>query len=983
MQRFEQWCSEHRLALSPKTEELLGSWYRRTESYGMESVLFPQLGAILSQFPGLEEGVEKLLRFLDNTRSPRFFLSFLERDPDALPVLIRMLAIRSSSTECLIQDPDSFDWLRLHAGKSTSAEHLRDILVNELRGLEEERDWLPSMRTFRQRETLRVLVGFVLQGVSSGETMNQLAQIADAAVHGCLTVVEMSIQNRRRSIPSLLSQFSFLAVGDYGSGLIDFIQPLEMQVLVNRSASLSPSPSHANDEELSRLLARWSYWMTHPNGLAYSIDTTGLLPIPSPGASSPLFDPRTWIHEIERDGLAINRLPLISTRLVAGDPWTASQAVEEASSFVFQRFASDADEAELLAVSRHNRRRPKQSYGIEPNTAPSARLLQLWREWNELRFQVAWQPLLGETKEGATGPLGETDRDAQEGVESKMESLRRDLLLTQIEEIDFPVFRLASTSTPPSESSSLPEGVEWVHTSEWDEVDLILDPKPSVEWSCQVLSKYGFRHRTAAMQHLHELAREDIRLLSTKRCRFALSNIAKSLLEKIHRTPDPDLTLENLCATTRSIGGKGVLWELFLFHEASMELYLRLCGASPYLVSILLQHPGMIDELLDSLMLSKLPTATQLKAVVLEMCRGAEDIHSILVSFKNAMHLNVGVRDLLGKDENHATHRALSAIADACVERLIQSTLESQVRKLGAPRLPNGEDCGFTFLTLGKYGAQEPNYHSDLSLLCFYEAEGTVVPTGNSSSQRPISHFDFFNQLAQKVNQQLNRLGPTGRLYESHVFNLSLSERSPMAWSLSSFVDHIERHSIAAFQRLRLVQARSLGSHDSFGAEVIATIRGLLADGSWSDTDRRVLGEERRRLEETASPRNLKRGYGGTLDVEWLAQSLWIQHLASHSFEKQLAPSTFEIMAQLAASGVLMPEEAARLSESYQFLRRIETGLRLMNLSARHDLPTHQDELNRLAYVLRMEDGGNIEALCAEHRERIREQFLKHCSNVL
>lgn len=965
MQWFEQWCSEHRLALSPGTSELLGSWYRRTESYGMGSVLFPQLGALLGQFPDLENGLEKLLRFLDNTRSPRFFLSFLERDPDALPVLIRILAIRSSSTECLIHDPDSFDWLRLHAGRSTTAEQLRDILVNELRGLEEERDWLPSMRTFRQRETLRALVGFVLQGVSTCETMRQLAHIADAAVHGCLAVVEMSIQNRRRSIPSLLTQFSFLAVGDYGSGLIDFIQPLEMQVLVNRSANLPPSMPHANEEELSRLLARWSYWMTHPSGLAYNIDTTGLLPIPSQGSSCTLYDPRAWIHEIERDGLAINRLPLLSTRLVAGDRWTASQAVEEASSFVFQWFASDADEAELLAVHRHNRRRPKQSYAMESDTAPSLRLLQIWRDFNDVRYKLAWQSL--------------NDTEPLEGGESQVESLRRELLLTQIEEIDFPAFRLAERSCQRAGDDSCAESVALVDPSEWDEVDLVLDPKPSGDWSHEVLSKYGFKHRTAAMQHLRELAREDIRLLSTKRCRFALSNIAKSLLEKVHRTPDPDLTLENLCATTRSIGGKGVLWELFLFHEASMELYLRLCGASPYLVSILLQHPGMIDELLDSLMLSKLPTADQMKAVVLEMCRGAEDIHSILVSFKNAMHLNVGVRDLLGKDEPYATHRALSSIADACVERLIQSTWESQVRKLGYPRLSHGEDCGFTFLTIGKYGAQEPNYHSDLSLLCFYEAEGTIVPSGTSTTQRPISHFDFFNQLAQKVNQQLNRLGPTGRLYESRVFNLSLNERSPMAWSLSSFTDHVTHHSIETVQRLRLVQARSLGSHVSFGAEVIGTIRRLLARTPWSEEDRRMLGEERRRLEETASPRNLKRGYGGTLDVEWLAQSLWIQQVASQPVGNRLAPSTVEILEQLAGAGVLTSEEAASVAESYQFLRRIETGLRLMNLSARHDLPAQQEDLNRLAYVLRMGNGKEIESHCAEHRERIRKQFLKHC----
>ena len=57
-----------------------------------------------------------------------------------------------------------------------------------------------------------------------------------------------------------------------------------------------------------------------------------------------------------------------------------------------------------------------------------------------------------------------------------------------------------------------------------------------------------------------------------------------------------------------SLGGKGVLWELFSFNPPSLHLYVRLCASSPYLSGILTSNPGMIDELMDSLVLDKLPT---------------------------------------------------------------------------------------------------------------------------------------------------------------------------------------------------------------------------------------------------------------------------------------------------------------------------------------------------------------------------------------
>ena len=155
-----------------------------------------------------------------------------------------------------------------------------------------------------------------------------------------------------------------------------------------------------------------------------------------------------------------------------------------------------------------------------------------------------------------------------------------------------------------------------------------------------------------AYDNLMALTTERMSFLSTRRCRHFLASIAPHLLQAVSETPDPDSTLVNLSKVSDSLGGKGVLWELFSFNPPSLRLYVRLCASSPYLSGILTSNPGMIDELMDSLVLDKLPTYESLTATLHDLCRGAEDIDPILHSFKSFQHLRVGVRDILGKEES-------------------------------------------------------------------------------------------------------------------------------------------------------------------------------------------------------------------------------------------------------------------------------------------------------------------------------------------
>src|SRR5262249_27277837 len=237
------------------------------------------------------------------------------------------------------------------------------------------------------------------------------------------------------------------------------------------------------------------------------------------------------------------------------------------------------------------------------------------------------------------------------------------------------------------------------------EVDLVLDPDPEPAQISSVIGRYPFRDTHGAYQNLMALAEERIRFLSTRRCRHFLASIAPRLLPAIADLPDPDQTLVNLSKVSDSLGGKGVLWELFSFNPPSLHMYVELCASSPYLSSILISNPGMIDELMDSLVLDKLPSRETLENNLKDLAHGAEDLDLILNSFKNAQVLRVGVRDILGKEDIVATCSALADIAEACLRQITHTEYQKLVTKMGEPMIPEGEQMGqpseFIVLAMG------------------------------------------------------------------------------------------------------------------------------------------------------------------------------------------------------------------------------------------------------------------------------------------
>lgn len=515
------------------------------------------------------------------------------------------------------------------------------------------------------------------------------------------------------------------------------------------------------------------------------------------------------------------------------------------------------------------------------------------------------------------------------------------------------------------------------------ETDLILLPEPDEDTVRTVLSRHRFHDIRAAYQSLSNLAREAVPFLSHRRCRHFLASIAPRLLRNIAETADPDQTLNTLDRVTASLGAKAVLYELFSFNPASLKLYVDLCANSPYLSGILTNNPGMIDELLDSLLLDQPRSREELAQELAELLRGAHDPDPILHSFQDKELLRIGVRDLLGRDTVRETTAALSDLAETLLNAVFDLTEPTVQQKLALPQVATVDGtttpARYAIIGLGKLGGREISYHSDLDLLLIYETDcDGEIGEGAAPGKGAARTARYFTELAQHVIRRTTESGPLGRLYEVDMRLRPTGKSGSLAVSLAEFERYFSRGSGETWERLSLTRARVIHGDAVFANRVMDQIRTIV---TMPQGDRLLddVREMRSRLEVSAKSGSLKRGVGGLVDVEFVVQMLQLAHAAR--YPKILEPNIWAAIDLLKSVRLLDRESANSLRDGYTFLRRVECGLRLMSDHAPGEIPDAASERAKLARRLEFgEDNGagdlqQFENRLATVRTRLREVF--------
>jgi len=254
-----------------------------------------------------------------------------------------------------------------------------------------------------------------------------------------------------------------------------------------------------------------------------------------------------------------------------------------------------------------------------------------------------------------------------------------------------------------------------------------------------------------------------------------------------------------------------------------------------------------------------------------------------------------------------------------------------------------------------------------------FDADGQTEQDKRARRNDVTSNQHFFSQLGQRIIKVVTQIGPHGRLYEIDPRLRPTGKSGSLAVSLEEFERYFADGRGQLWERQALCKSRPICGSPTAQSRAMEVIRRVIVDCDWQPGSAEDIRHMRIRMQQSASDQNLKRGIGGTVDVEFIVQMLQLKYVDQHP--EILVPGTLDAIGALQHAGLLADEDAQRLDRSYRFLRSIESGLRLMNTAARHDLPSEDLELAKLAFLIGWENAQQLVADCRRHRQSNRDCF--------
>jgi glutamate-ammonia-ligase adenylyltransferase len=996
------------------------------------------LGRLLPRCPDPDMALNNVERFLATPGGAQQLPALLQSRARSLEFLLQLLSTSQYFSDLLVANPDDLDMLRVPLRRSPSQAEMQAQLQAEVDPAFEDSAVLRAFRRFRQRQTLRIGTNDIIRDRPLEEITRDISRVADASLEVAMATALRTIGNRfgqPHTGEGLPARCVVLAFGKLGGEELNYSSDIDLMfVYDDEGATRGRRVTHVGNEEFfGRVVTEVVRLLSVPTdrGQAYRID----LRLRPEGQHGPLARSlASTLSYYDTLGRTWERQALIKVRPVAGDLELGEQFLRAIEPFVYRKYLSFAEINEIKALKRRIEQKAsragtsdtevKTGHGGIRDVEFSIQFLQLLnggdlpdvRQRNTLLAMQALERA-GCLTDQEYHFLDDAYRFLRK-TEHRLQllfDLQTHRLPGQIDELRKLALRMGYGNRQAPAADAPPDGPDPLATFLADyraktdrnrrildhllhqtfqgeenaepESDLILDPAPDPETIRTVLGRYGFHDVQGAYQNLTQLAQESVPFLSTPRCRHFLASIAAPLLRALAETPDPDMALVNLEKVTASLGAKAVLWELFSFNTPSLKLYVDLCAWSQFLSQLLMTNPGMIDELLDSLVLNQPRTAPELRAELADLCRGAADLEPILHSFQDKELLRIGVRDILGKDTVRETTTALSNLAEIILVQIASVQVPPLEKRFGVPSLDEGPRAGersrYVLLGLGKLGGRELSYNSDLDLILVYEGDGRTMPTPGSTRFDRFEltdNFHFFTELAQRIIKATSLLGPMGRLYQIDMRLRPTGKSGSLVIPLTEFRRYYEEGGAQLWERQALTRARVVYGDDAFGGEVMAVVSHGAYGLDWRPELADEIQQMRERLEASRSERDLKRGFGGIVDVEFLVQLFQLKY--GRDLPAVRPPNTWEALEALRTSGLLSASEYGILGSGYDFLRLVESRLRIVHNRSLDELPEAVDDLEKLARRLGLEAGPDGSAAreflhdLEQHTAQTREVFL-------
>ncbi|MCS6777343.1 MAG: bifunctional [glutamate--ammonia ligase]-adenylyl-L-tyrosine phosphorylase/[glutamate--ammonia-ligase] adenylyltransferase [Chloroherpetonaceae bacterium] len=482
-----------------------------------------------------------------------------------------------------------------------------------------------------------------------------------------------------------------------------------------------------------------------------------------------------------------------------------------------------------------------------------------------------------------------------------------------------------------------------------------------------VLRSAGIEDTGKAVRLLRELAGQGV-------TDDDLAPLFPLLTEALRGSPDPDRALHSFARWFHSVGNPYSHLQTLLRHPLALELFCLVTGSSQYFADLLARHPEYMEIIANPGVRGGAKSATSLYrelSALTDACVRPELKRDALRRWKAREMLRIGVRDLLGLADMPATALEFSNLADACVQKALDIAMATLGVDPEAPPVP------FAVIGMGKLGGQELNYSSDIDLMFVHgdHLPAQVPLQGGRSLETSL----YLSRLAETLIKTLAEETASG-----HVFRVDMRLRpegrfGSLTRSLSGYRAYYESWA-ENWERQALLKARFVAGDRTLGDEYLRLAHAFAFPSHVSARLIEDLRANKRRIERQCAlagetETNIKTGYGGIRDIEFIVQRLQLQ------FGGKRPPlrvtNTLAAILRLQHARLLTEEEARHLSADYQFLRTLEHRLQLLNGFQTQTLPVDPAARQKLARRMGFVDLAVFERELAERRERTHAYLLR------
>jgi glutamate-ammonia-ligase adenylyltransferase len=441
------------------------------------------------------------------------------------------------------------------------------------------------------------------------------------------------------------------------------------------------------------------------------------------------------------------------------------------------------------------------------------------------------------------------------------------------------------------------------------------------------------------------------------------------------RLADPAAAREKLSDLLKSDRKAALRLQRLIPEKSEARALLEgIAGGSPFLWEIVKSDPARLAALLEADPAASIVSIVESATKAVRGAKNDEAVMRALRGMRREAALLVALADIGGVWTVVDFTRALTTVADTAVgssvEYLLRQAHAAGKIRLSEPAAP-AAGSGYFVLGMGKLGAFELNYSSDIDLIVLYDRAAPL--------ERELDPSSFFVRLTRDLVRLLQ-----DRTADGYVFRVDLRLRpdpgsTQVAVATDAALDYYERVG-QTWERAAMIKARVIAGDPAAGEKFLKDIspfvwRRYLDHAAIADVHdmKRQMHAYRGHEEIAVEGHNVKLGRGGIREIEFFVQTQ--QLIAGGRAPNLRGRETLPSLDALAAEKWITAEASEDLTAAYLFLRRVEHRLQMVADEQTHTLPESREALDRFAKFFGAKDRDEFATAFTAHLRKVQAHY--------